>query len=155
MVLGIENRTENSKTARSLVPFFGDRAARLAGRLGEPQTTPAADVKLELYWKGVRDWLAGGNKGEAEDQLLKSCRRLFPDIRKQIKRYGGFRDCATATTRFRRKPIERHCGTIWPTQRSTSSWSRPVASTSGKQNTRAGSMPTESWCSSISLSGST
>ena len=92
MVLGIENRTENWKTARSLALFFGDRAARLAGRLGEPQTTPVADVKLELYWKGVRDWLSGGNKDEAEDQLVRSCRRLFPDLRKQIERYGGFRD---------------------------------------------------------------
>ena len=92
MVLGIKNRTENWKTARSLALFFGDRSARLAGRLGKPQTTPAADVKLELYWKGVRDWLSGGNKDEAEDHLLRSCRRLFPDLRKQIERYGGFRD---------------------------------------------------------------
>ena len=70
MVQGIDNRTENWKTARSLAMFFGDRAARLAGRLGEPQTTPVADVKLELYWKGVRDWLSGGNKDEAEDPTM-------------------------------------------------------------------------------------
>ena len=91
MVLGIENRTENWKTAQSLALFFGDRAARLAGRLGEPQTTAVDDVKLELYWKGVRDWLSGENKVEAEDQLVRSCRRLFPDLRKQVERHRGFR----------------------------------------------------------------
>ena len=56
MVLGIENRTENWKTTCCLSPFFGDRAVALARRLGEPPATPPADVKLELYWKGVRDW---------------------------------------------------------------------------------------------------
>ena len=91
MVLGIKNRTENWKTARCLSPFFEDRAARLARRLGETQTPPTANVKLELYWKGVRDWCSGRNKRESEERLVGSCRRLFPDLRERIERYSGFR----------------------------------------------------------------
>ena len=97
MVLGIENRTENWKTARCLWPFFGDLSVRLARELGEPGATPAADVKLELYWKGVRDWCAGKDKRECEKQLVESSRRLFRDLhlRQRIERYGRFRDlCA-------------------------------------------------------------
>ena len=59
MVLGIKNRTENWKTARCLWPFFGTLSVRLARELGEPRATPAADVKLEFYWKGVRDGTTG------------------------------------------------------------------------------------------------
>ena len=92
MVLGIENRTENWKTARCLWPFFGDQAVLLARRLGESRATPAADVKLELYWKGVRDWCAEENKQECEERLVETCRRLFPDLRQRIQQYGRFRD---------------------------------------------------------------
>ena len=92
MVLGIENRTENWKTARSLRPFFNERAIRIARELGEPQATPAAEVSLELYWKGVRDWCKGKNKPEREAQLVGSCRKLFPDLLQRIDGYGHFRD---------------------------------------------------------------
>ena len=91
MVLSIENRTENWRTARYLWPFCGERAIRLACRLGEPQNTPAADVKLELYWKGVRDWCAGRNKAQCEERLVESCRQQFQDLRQRIGRYGHFR----------------------------------------------------------------
>lgn len=92
MVLGIENRTENWKTARCLSPLFGDRAVRLARRLGESRATPTVDVKLELFWKGARDWCAGKKKQECEEQLVESCRRLFPDLRQRIEQYGCFHD---------------------------------------------------------------
>ena len=94
MVLGIDNRTENWKTARCLWPFFVDRAAclALARRLGEPQATPTAEVNLELYWKGGRDWCAGKNKPHCEERLVESCRQQFQDLRQRIQRYGHFRD---------------------------------------------------------------
>ena len=92
MVLGITNRTENWKTARCLWPFFGERAIRLARRLGEPQDTSAADVKLELYWQGVRDWRADKNKRECDELLVESCRRLFPDLRRRIEDSKYFRN---------------------------------------------------------------
>ena len=92
MVLKIENRTENWKTARCLQPFFGDLSVRLACELGEPLSTPTADVKLELYWKGVRDWCAAeGGKQKCEGRLVESYRKLFPDLRQRIERYGRFR----------------------------------------------------------------
>ena len=91
MVLGIQNRTENWKTARCLWPFFVDRAVCMARRLGEPRATPTAEVNLELYWKSVRDWCAGRNKPPCEEQLVESCRKLFPDLRQQIEQYGHFR----------------------------------------------------------------
>ena len=92
MVVGIENRTENWKTARCLSPFFGVRAAVLARRLGESLATPPAAVKLELYWKGVRDWLACcTEKKDCEDRLVDSCRKLFCGLRDRIEEYGGFR----------------------------------------------------------------
>ena len=94
MVLGIDNRTENWKTARCLWPFFVDRAAcwALARRLGEAQATPTTEVNLELYWKGVRDWCAGRNKPQCEERLVESCRQQFQDLRQRIQRYGHFRD---------------------------------------------------------------
>ena len=90
--LGIANRTENWKTARTLSPLFGERAVLLARRLGEPLTTPASDVTLELFWKGARDYRVGKDKEECEKRFVKSCRRLFPKLREKIKAYDGFRD---------------------------------------------------------------
>ena len=82
MVLEIENRTENWKTARCLSSFFvGDRAVLLAHRLGEPCATPPADVKIELFWKGIRDWCAGREKRECGERLVESYRILFVLLR--------------------------------------------------------------------------
>ena len=99
MVLIIENRTENWKTARCLSPFFGERAAALARRralarrLGESLATPAADVTIELFWKGVRDWLARctERKKERKAQLVRSYRKRFCNLRHEVQQYGCFR----------------------------------------------------------------
>ena len=56
-----------------------------------PGPPPTAEVNLELYWKGVRDWCAGRYKPPCEEQLVESCRKLFPDLRQQIEQYGHFR----------------------------------------------------------------
>ena len=90
MVLGIANRTENWKTARCLSPLFGDRAALLARRLGEPQ---AEKVTLELYWKGARDYCAGKNKQDKEKcrkRLVASCGQ-FRTLRQKVEAFDGFR----------------------------------------------------------------
>ena len=69
-ILGIENRTENWKTVRYFKPFIEDEALRLclAKRLGASEGTNQNDVRIELFWKGMRDHLHGleldrGNKG--------------------------------------------------------------------------------------------
>lgn len=92
MTLGIVNMTENWKTARSLSPLFDERAVLLARRLGESRTTQASDVRLELFWKGARDYCVGKNKKECEERLVASCRKLFPRLREEIKAFGSFRD---------------------------------------------------------------
>ena len=91
-VLGIKNRTENWKTARCLSPFFGYRAVHLARALGEPLGTTPADVKLELYWKGVRDWRYKKDRQMCDDRLIESCRRQYGELRQEIVRSRLFRD---------------------------------------------------------------
>ena len=94
MVLRIDNRSENWKTARYLWPFFVNRRAclTLARRLGEPEVTPSSGVSLELYWKGARDWCVGKNKALREERLVESCRRQFQDLRQRVQGYGHFRE---------------------------------------------------------------
>ena len=50
-ILGIKNRTENWKTARTFAPFFDDAELRLAlvKRLGAPSETKPEDIQLELF----------------------------------------------------------------------------------------------------------
>ena len=93
MILGIENRTENWKTARHFVPLYQNDAARLAfvRRLGEPKETCAGDVRLELYWKGVRDYLHKRGLDSETDRLdwAKLYVRQFSDLCERD--FGGLR----------------------------------------------------------------
>ena len=72
-ILGITNRTENWTTARYFAPFFEDEKARLrlAKKLGAPENTKAEDVRIELFWKGIRDWVHcnGGSMSLTKDFL--------------------------------------------------------------------------------------
>ena len=54
-ILGIENRTENWKTAQLLDGLSDAGKVALVRRLGEPDATLANDVRIELFWYGVRD----------------------------------------------------------------------------------------------------
>ena len=89
MVLGIDNRTENWKTAFYFSPFFRDDASRLklAEKLGEPGGTESGDVHIELFWKGMRDHLhkkSSPNKQYFPD-FVERYRCLFPDLRNKIE----------------------------------------------------------------------
>lgn len=62
-IIDVRNRTENWKTARAFAPFLENEEARfrLANHVtrnahGELDCSPD-EVKLELFWKGVRDYL--------------------------------------------------------------------------------------------------
>ena len=90
MVLGIENKSENWKTARCLAPLFGDRAIRLARRLGEPDSTASEDVRLELFWKGVRDYRTDDGRKCGENSLVRSYGSQFDTLRKSVKEFGQF-----------------------------------------------------------------
>ena len=66
MILGIENRTENWKTARTFARMYPENTASLANNLLKsycefpdsklPNLQPG-QVRLELFWKGVRDYV--------------------------------------------------------------------------------------------------
>ena len=94
-ILGIENRTENWKTAQSFAPYFNDGAARLelAIRLGAPKESSQEDVRIELFWPGIRDHLYWETKykgGRNEDHFPKLCNLygcMFPDLRKKIETF--------------------------------------------------------------------
>ena len=75
-ILGIENRTENWKTAQLL---RGLSEVNLARRLGEPDATLADDIRIELFWYGVRDGKPDLEKAAA---IYHS---QFADLRQQIR----------------------------------------------------------------------
>ena len=98
MILGIKNRTENWKTARTLAPLLGDGSVRLANRLLEPLTDrvdlQTCDVRIELFWKGMRDFLHQSKlkKDECLQDFVERYKRLFPTLHNRIKGFGQFQE---------------------------------------------------------------
>lgn len=99
-ILCITNRTENWKTARYFSPLFTDESLRqkFAERLSKPYGISPSQVSLELFWKGIRDYLhnADGEKEEHFSRFAESYSCLFPDLRERIKGFSQFRslnDC--------------------------------------------------------------
>lgn len=87
-ILGIKNRTENWKTAESFASFFKDKSAlaALAKRVGESVEDSQTDLQIELFWRGVRDYLKKKNKSISELYDLVGSARL--------KRFGCLRQDA-------------------------------------------------------------
>lgn len=83
-ILGIVNRTENWKTAQ-LVRLSDAGKVALVRKLGEPNVTPADDVRIELFWYGVRD---GKPDLEGADAVAIYHRR-FADLRQRIIDFKG------------------------------------------------------------------
>ena len=92
-ILGIENRTENWKTAVYFSPLFAGNSSRLAERLGATPLAPSDDVVLELFWTGMRDHLNGRNmkKRMAKQELVNCYNRMFPNLRRDIEQFGKLR----------------------------------------------------------------
>lgn len=93
-ILGqIENRTENWKTARAFAPYYGSKALPLAQRLAKPFGETAKVAHLELFWNGMRDFIAGQN--EDSDKLKDEVKRIynlrFPTLREDICNFGEFK----------------------------------------------------------------
>ena len=98
-ILGINNRTENWKTASSFAPFFDDAPARrnLASRLLEPLGEPLGngEVQIELFWYGMRDqqskegWTKLGKSKQAEVMAGFADRynRRFPKLRQAVESF--------------------------------------------------------------------
>lgn len=91
-ILNIRNRTENWKTAVHFSPMFDGNGAGLALRLGESPRLGSGDVKLELFWKGMRDLLHQTNvkKDSAQQTFAALYVSLFPDLRRNIEEFGEF-----------------------------------------------------------------
>ena len=89
-ILGINNRTENWKTARSFAPLLLDsyHRAELARKLGEDPSTSRGDVGLELFWKGMRDFVHGKNARAMTTECASAYGNLFGDLRSDIIRFN-------------------------------------------------------------------
>ena len=101
-ILGITNRTENWKTVQYFHGLSDDGKVCLVEKLGEPAGTPAAEIKVELFWKGVRDYAAAADKPTPE-KMAEIYNRHFADLRQQI---GDFREMQPPNRRFR--PLQVH-----------------------------------------------
>ena len=105
-ILGIRNRTENWKTAQYFTPFFECNSVReslvkqLLEPLGKDQEGGPSTVKIELFWKGMRDYIdmlrKEGNPEPTSEDLAErySCR--FHDLRERIEKFDK---CNTLKTR--------------------------------------------------------
>ena len=103
-ILGIDNRTENWKTAQAFAPFFENPNARLAlaNRLLKPlgeelKGDGNEEVKLEQFWKGMRDYVRERKKRNEEPLTAECCghlyEKLFPDLRLSIQGYQKHNPC--------------------------------------------------------------
>ena len=93
-ILGIENRTENWKTAYHFSSFFRDASARsdLANQLLKPLCeSQSGEVHLELFWFGMRDYIHEGKLDEEEtaQDFAERYNRLFCSLRGDIDKFNG------------------------------------------------------------------
>ena len=96
-ILGIRNRTENWKTVKHFYRLSTKAKECLAKQLlaNHCRTTPSqvnlgsGDVHLELFWKGMRDYVYACKKDRDKDTWIKKFsdiyNSLFPDLRKFVQ----------------------------------------------------------------------
>ena len=133
MILGIESRTENWRTARCFAPLFGKRAYSSRGALGKRRTRIQERFAWELFWKGMRDFCFRMTETEYLAQVASSYRRLFPDLRKEVERFGKFWVLQAITTECVTNTRKLHLPATCATPRLISWWSRHAISSSERQ----------------------
>ena len=91
-ILRIVNRTENWKTAQHFCRLSEAQVLRLAKRLGNERGLQAGEVRLELFWSGVRDYLKREKRSAKDlaDTFAESYSRLFPTLRQDVEDFDGF-----------------------------------------------------------------
>lgn len=89
-ILGIKNRTENWKTAALFSPLLGANSVRLAHLLGEGWQTEPQKVRIELFWKGMRDYIYGQPKESKPNPSKIVCAYsvVFPSLRDEIENFN-------------------------------------------------------------------
>ena len=95
-ILGIPNRTENWKTAQYFAPFFESALARarlvnyLLGPSAETHKIILEPIRIELFWKGMRDYdyEQPKEKKVSDEKLACHYQCLFPDLREEIKQFS-------------------------------------------------------------------
>ena len=93
-ILGIENRTENWKTAVHFSPLFHGKCGRFAEKLGAIPVPESGDIKIELFWKGMRDFFNRESLSR-EDLVLRAVDlydRNFSNLRQEVIAFQEFRD---------------------------------------------------------------
>jgi hypothetical protein len=86
-ILGIRNRTENWKTVENFHALSDDAKVKLVQRLLEPyqdaQEVAPDSVKVELFWKGIRDYEESISATQCKDVY----QSLFGSLRGEIKAF--------------------------------------------------------------------
>ena len=105
-ILGIHNRTENWKTATHFSPLLSEKSHRLVQLLGDLPRFQTGEVRLELYWKGIRDRLYqdGVKKSLRNKNLLLCITSYFPACVETSKTSVNFKRYRRRTMMFRRRP---------------------------------------------------
>ncbi len=107
MILGIKNRTENWKTARTFARMKPENVAALANKLLKPyRTCPESDLpivhpgeaRLELFWKGVRDYIYvnKAKKQELIDRFAELYNHEFKDLFSKFRAFCESSNAAPA-----------------------------------------------------------
>ena len=111
-ILGIENRTENWKTVEHFYGLSDDAKVKLVKRLLKPLDTQpevqAKDIKIELFWEGMRDyrhWLQKNDQPDIEaGELAKLYVCLFSTLREDVKQFIENQD----EYKYRFQELKRH-----------------------------------------------
>ena len=110
-ILGIDNRTENWRTACVLSPLVERHGARssLANHLVGAAGRCGDSVQFELFWKGMRDYVhehPSGTEAYAT-RFLSLYRDCFPSLRQEVERSGAFQKLKThnylAESKYKKK----------------------------------------------------
>ena len=91
-ILGIENRTENWRTTVYFSPMFSEKSYKFAEVLGAtPAFSPAA-VRIELFWKGIRDYRhrEGISRKDLERKVVEAYDRNFSNLREDVLGFQEF-----------------------------------------------------------------
>lgn len=84
-ILGIENRTENFRTAEHFAQFMQTNGHSLLDLLGVSTESSETETSLELFWKGMRDFLHNKKHHDNNERLAEVYDSHFLDLRREVQ----------------------------------------------------------------------